>query len=144
KDQVEEEFLASPVITLDGKVAGLLQSESGLVTPIDHLTEIMKEVVQGQEWQQPYLGIKFYDLAEVLNPQVSEVKGAKIVNQGIKSDSPAKGILQAGDIILKIENEELSANKNLTELISQYKPGNSIRFWVKRGEDEQEFEITLK
>ena len=143
-ESVSAEFVGSPVVTLDGKVAGFVEDDSGLVRPIDQLTSLMKQIVQGEDWDQPYLGVRFYDLAEVLSPLIKETKGAMVTKSGIGYQSPFLGLIEPMDIILKVEGEELSQNKNLPELMAQYKPGDTIKFVVKHGDEEREVEVKLK
>lgn len=140
---VGDEFLGSPVITLEGKMAGLILSGADRALPLDPLTAIMKATVQGEKMVRPYLGVSFYDLSEIMNPGITEARGAQIVAGGVKYDSPANGILLSRDIILKVENEELSAKKNLPELISQYHPGDSVKLLIKRDNQEKEVELKL-
>ncbi len=141
QEKSDKQYEGSPAIGLDGKMIGLVGHEAGLILPINHLTDLMKASVQGETWKRPYLGVQFYDLSEIINPEIVETKGAEI--KAVKSDSPAKGLLLAQDIILKVESEELSATKNLTELISQYQQGETIKLSVKRNDQEQEISVKL-
>ena len=143
KETVDLEYLGSPVITLDGKMAGILQDQTGKVIPINHLTSLMKTTVQGQNWERPYLGVKFYDLTEVHNPNMEQTKGAQVLDVGIYYNSPAKGLLAGGDIILKVENEEINDNKNLSELIAEYKPEDTVKLTILRGEEETQVDVKL-
>ena len=142
------EYSASPLVTSDGKMAGFIADSDGRAVPMNYLLETMKATTQGQVWTRSYLGLTFIDLSEFLNPEIAETKGVLLPKDrkdgGIAADSPAKGILQTGDIIIRIEKEELSENKNLSELLSYYKPGEKLKFTVKRGGEEKELEIILK
>ena len=141
---IKEECLGSPVVSLDGRVSGLIIDRSGLVMPLNHLVANMKVVVQGQEWARPYLGVNFYDLSEILNPQISQKKGALIsLSRGIDAKSPARGILYEGDVILSIEGEELNSIRNLSDLIAEYQVGDSLKIRIKRGGEEKEVEVVL-
>jgi serine protease Do len=143
-EQLDGEYLGSPVVSLDGRVSGLVIDESGLVLPLNHFTEKMKFVVQDQEWERPYLGINFYDLSEVLNPEINQTKGVMIAAvRGVDAASPAKGILLEGDILLEIEGEELSASRNLSDLMAEYHVGDSLNIKIKRGAEEKEVEVVL-
>ena len=142
-DSLSTKFLGSTVANLDGKVIGLVQNVSGQIIPINHLTTVMTTVVKGEDWVQPYLGIRFYDLSEVISPEIDSKKGIQITKQGIQANSPAKGKLLAGDIILKVESDDLSSRVNLPELLAAYKAGDTIKFYVKRGDQDLEIEVEL-
>jgi len=136
--EVEKEFLGSPVITLDGKMAGFVSDTSGLVVPIDHLSSVMSESVQGQEWARPYLGVKFYDLSEILNPEIDIKKGARIAERGIAFKSPLSGLVEPGDIIIEVEGEEINKQNNLPKILAAYKPGDKLELGILVGGEEQE------
>jgi len=137
-------YLGSPVVTLNGKMIGLYSSVDGLVLPVDYFKGLLKNVGKNEIYIWPYLGINFYDLSEIINPDLSGNKGALINSiKDINVDSPAKGILLTQDIILKVENEEVNANKNLVELLMQYRPDEKINLTVKRGTEEKVVEVQL-
>lgn len=143
-NNVLNDMLGSPVITLDGRVSGLVISKAGLVMPLDHLLSQMRAVIRNENWARPYLGVSFYDLSEIMNTQIKEKQGALIVpTVGIKAGSPAKGILIVGDIILEVEREELSAKRNLSELLATYHVGDTIKMKIKRGTEEKDVEVKL-
>lgn len=143
-DDVREDFIGSPIISLDGRISGFVYDTQGLVVPMDHLVATMKNVVQGQEWNRPYLGVRFYDLTEILNPEINETKGAMVApSSGVKIDSPAKGILLEGDIILEIEGEELGQMRNLSDLLAEYRADEKISLKVKRGTEIKDLEVQL-
>lgn len=143
QNQLGKNYFGAPVLTLDGKMAGLYAGSSGLVIPVDHFIPAMKSAIKSEKWSRPYLGIKFYDLNEFLNDKNSEKRGVKIISAGIKVDSPAKGLLFSGDIILKVEGDELNANNNLPELLSQYKVDETIKLLIKRGVEEKTIDVKL-
>lgn len=141
---VNKEFIGSPIVTMSGKMAGVVADESGLVVPVDHFLGYMKAALENKKWVRPYLGLRFYDLSEVLNPAIADKRGALISANGIAEGSPAKGYLLPGDIILKVENDELNANKNLSEIVAQYPLGQTVKFSVKRGKDVIDASVKLR
>lgn len=142
-ETVPADCLGSPIVTLEGRVAGLIKNIDGAVVPIDYLTRIMKMVTQSQKISWPHLGVQYYDLTELLNPQVTEARGAWILKtRGVLAGSPAQGILLPDDIIIQVEREELR-DKNLSQLLSQYAPGQEIKLLVKRAGAEKEVTVKL-
>ncbi|KKR08128.1 MAG: 2-alkenal reductase [Parcubacteria group bacterium GW2011_GWC2_39_14] len=143
-DNALNDDLGSPVVTLDGRVSGLVISKTGLVLPLDHLVAQMRAAIKNETWARPYLGIRFYDLSEILNSQIKDKQGVLIAsNLGIQADSPAKGVLAAGDIVLEVEREELSVLRNLSELLATYHVGDKIKMKIKRGTEVLDVEVTL-
>jgi len=79
-DPVGEEFVGSPVINLEGKTIGFVENKQGVVIPVDHVLPLMRVLAEQEKWTWPYLGIKFYDLSEVLNPEYEQRSGAMILS----------------------------------------------------------------
>lgn len=141
---VGKEYLGSPVVTTDGRVAGLVKTDTGIVIPIDHLIAQMKNIVQGQNWVRPYLGLSFYDLSEVINPDIASAKGIMIGKvKGVSQDSPAASLLNSGDIVLRVENEEINQIRNFSDIISTYKAGDSLKLTIKRGTEQRDVMVKL-
>jgi len=137
-----DSFVASPVFNFDGKMVGMLHDSTGVVMPVDYLLPILRNIKK-EAFVWPYLGLRYYDLSEVLSTEFDKKKGVLIAKSGILFNSPAKGILKVGDIIVKIENEEINQNKSLPELVNQYQVGDSILMTVIRGEEELVVEVVL-
>lgn len=136
-----KEFVGSPVITLDGKMAGLAANSAGLVLPVDHFARAMKQATSAEKQARPYLGVKFYDLADLIEPNNKLNRGAEVAN--VASDSPGLGILIPQDVIVKVENDEVGKNKNLPELIAAYRPAETIKLTVLRAAEQKEMNVKL-
>lgn len=143
-ENVSRQEISNPAVTNTGAVIGLVKSEDGLIIPMNHLIGQMKKVIKGETWARPYLGVSFYDLSEMLSPEIKETKGAMILkSKGVKVDSPALNSLLAGDIILKVENEELNASKNLPDILATYQANDKIKLTIKRAGEQKEVEVKL-
>jgi S1-C subfamily serine protease len=114
----------------------------GVAIPCDYFLSTMKSLNSLNEFVWPNLGIKYYDLSEVLNPVTKEKKGAYVVS--VIAASSASNALFSGDIIKSVERDEISKERTLSEIISQYKVGETLRFAVLRDEKEITVEVKLK
>ena len=62
----------------------------------------------------------------------------------VEDDGPAKRAgLQSGDAILTVDDKPITTVGELINTISSHSPGQKVRVQVARGEEEQEFEVTL-
>jgi len=141
-----KEFLGSPIITLTGRMVGILGETNGLVVPTDYLAKTMRNIQTVGKEARPFLGIKYWDLSELANPLINETRGAIVLkdkNQAFLANSPAANVLEAGDVILKVEGEEINANRNLSEVLASYKTNDVLKFVIKRGDGEKTVEIKL-
>ncbi|MFA6537580.1 MAG: S1C family serine protease [Patescibacteria group bacterium] len=137
-------IVGSPVFSLQGTLVGFVANGGKTVWPVENFLPMMKAVSKNQEWQKPYLGLKFVDLTEFVNPNFPDKKGVKIAVDGVAVNSPAFGKILAGDIIIRVENEELNENKSLPEILADYSTGTTLKFWVKRGGEEKEIQVEVK
>ena len=99
--------------------------------------------------------MNYLDLTESLglSNDVTEnrLKGAVLIGDAkrnimaVAENSPAaKAGLKAGDIILKINNEEINERNSLTKLIQDYTPGKEIILTISREGKEQEVKVILE
>lgn len=64
--------------------------------------------------------------------------------QKVVEDSPAERAgLRAGDIIVAVNDEQVSTERSLPDIIGQYRPGDSVRLTVQRGGEEIKVEVRL-
>jgi len=140
-----EETISSgrPVFSLEGKMLGVVANGGKTIWPMENFLPIMKAVIKNQEWQRPYLGLKFFDLSEFINPNSTDKTGIKIIADGVAYNSPARQKLIPGDIIKKVENDELNENKSLPEVLADYPAKSSLRFLINREGQEKEIIIDL-
>lgn len=137
KGDYTESDVGAPVFTLDGQVLGILSSIDGTVLPIDYFSSIIKSAIQKQEINRNFLGINFLDLELAKNYPIDRTQGALIMGDSTRkaviAGSPAQAAkLQSGDIIVKIENDEINRNQTLSELIQEYLTETEIKFTIIR------------
>ena len=123
------------VIGINSRIAGPLQAN--MHVPVNSFRETWDRLSTGEAWghfpgQDPYIGIKG-DAAS------KEAKIAEIV-----PDSPgAKSGLQVGDIVLKIDDQDLPDFASLSAAVRDRQPGDRIKLQVRRGEEMKEIRLKL-
>ena len=141
------------------EVVGLLfysgRTEIRLAIPGYYLDSVMSNFLQNNsQIIRSSLGVHYVDLSESLglSSAVSEnqVKGAVLLGNAVKnilavnegSPSAAAG-LKAGDIILKVNNEDVDERNSLTRLIQDYTPGQELTLIIRRAGEEMEIKVVL-
>lgn len=115
-------------------------------------TSVTPSAPDGSQQGEAYLGVYSTpitaDLQKRLNLPVGE--GALLYNDftsgtpAVVRDSPAaKAGLQSGDIIISIAGEKITADRTLTAIIGEKKPGDTIEVVMRRGGQEQKLTVTL-
>lgn len=141
------------VIGINTAIAGGGAENIGFAIPINDITGLIKSVLEKGKLERPYLGIRYValddDTAEVYD--LEQTSGVFIVPRGnrrqesIISDSPAaKAGLKEGDIITKINNDDINDKSSLTSLVSKHAVGEEVELTIIRDGNEQKVKVTLE
>lgn len=134
-------YVSAPVIDLKGELAGIMAKENTAVS-INTIATAFKSMLKNKEILRPSLGIGYIDLSKILGKSLYDKKGALVQKVVLKSSAADAGI-KAGDIILKIEKDEVKDN-NLSDLIQDYDKGTSVNFTILRDRNEIVLPVVLK
>ncbi len=149
--QFGAEFEGSPVINGEGEVVAILSGDNQAI-PIYYISPIISQILKGEEVKRPYLGVNYIDLSQVYGLTEEERQnletGALLWpdNNGIaiSPDSPLADQLEIGDIITSFEGQKISADKDLVDILLEYKTGQEVTLKYFHQGQEQEINITLK
>lgn len=135
------------IFSLNSEVVGFFDKKSGLM-PIDNFWPLIKGLLQKTENKLPSLGITYVNLDDFAISTPGYDKGALIYPNGklpaVKDGSAAKAAqLQAGDIIVSVDNTEISGQKDLAEVIQKYSAGDLINVIYRRNGQENSVKIKL-
>ncbi len=144
----------APAANLNGEIIGITTHLAGVISPISAWRSAIFSVLKNGKVARPNLGLHYLNLSKT--PGLDEVisqnqkTGALIWSDknlqiaGVAKNSPAaRAGLKDGDIILKINSEEISSKKDLAEIIQEYAPGEKIELTILRLGEEKIIEVTL-
>lgn len=133
-----------PLFTLDGKVVGVntlvvRQSGNGIsaeglgfAIPSDTVAQVSEAIISDGRVERPYLGITFLPLsptaAATLELDVDYGALIEEIQPGPASDAG----LQVEDVITQIDGEAVNEDNTLTDLLFEYKPGDTVALTVYR------------
>lgn len=139
------------VLTLGGNLAGILSPEGFI--PMHLVRSVLSDAFRNQALDRPTLGVRYVDLgAAFVSGEESEARqGARITGSrfrglsAVKAGSPAAdaGLIE-GDVILRVEDVELSGDRDLAELVADYRPGNAVELEILRGSERRLIEVALE
>lgn len=140
---IEASQTGSPILNSSGELLGITSSKLNSVIPINRVKNIIQRLEQDGEFKEAYLGISGfdYDVINYLNLGV-EIESGVYIEQ-IFENSPCVDILNSGDIIRSIDNEQITRMQQLTEYLYTKNPGDRIVLNIIRGTEEIEQEIIL-
>ncbi len=91
-----------------------------------------------------YLGVQMQEVTKenFVKFGLREVRGAAI-EKVIENSPAAKAGLQASDVIVRFNGEEVSGTRKLTRLISEVAPDHQAKLTILRGGGEREITVTV-
>jgi len=144
QDKLSTNLNGGMVANNSGEVVGIIVSEpKGIyILPINYFKNIISDVLKNKKIVRPYLGAGYIDLSFTAGADLPNPNGAFL--RSVSAESPAqKAGLVAGDIIIAVDDESLSAEQNLSEIISEYSPGEEINFKILREGKEMDIRVAL-
>ena len=147
-----------PLCNSNGQVIGITSLKlvsngvegMGFAIPIETALENAERIISGDTFVAPYLGISMLDLTSAYyyqqfhdNIQKSNVSGGVVVT-GVEKNSPAEdGGIQAGDIIVAIDGEEVTNIAYLRYNLYTHKIGDKIKVTLYRDGNKKDVEVKL-
>ena len=146
-----------PLVNAAGEVIGINTATSstaenmGFAIPISSVKGMLSQLTESGKAERAYLGIYSIEItpevAKAYNLPVSS--GSYIYSSSnysaIVKDSPAaKAGLKDKDIVTKVNGVEIGTAGSLTDLIGEYKPGDTVQLTVVRDSKEIAINVTLE
>ncbi|MFA6603584.1 MAG: PDZ domain-containing protein [Patescibacteria group bacterium] len=124
-------------------VFGGLVEPGLLAAPLDSFIDRMSAILGNQNIDRPLLGVHYLDLGSLvgLNDDRDFLhKGALVFGSAdgsipavAKRSPAAEAGLRAGDIIVSVDSDDVTAKRTLSEIISEYDPQDRVSLVVRRG-----------
>ncbi len=146
-----------PLCDVSGKVIGIIslkivQDEvegMGFAIPIEDAIKYASIIETGKEVTRPYIGISMLDLSSEYYLWQNRIMIPDGVDEGVavvsvENGSPAaKAGMKKGDIITKVNDEEVASIAEFRYELYKYEVGNKIKVTFYRESKVQTTEITL-
>ena len=115
----------------------------GCAIPMDDVASMVSDLVKnGYVTGKPIMGISVADVDEsVTSYGVPQGAIIRVVTPDLCG---AKAGLQAGDIVTKIDNTDVTSASDLTSAIGNYKPGDKVTLTIFRSGETKTVEVTLE
>ncbi|HTX86695.1 MAG TPA: PDZ domain-containing protein [Candidatus Nanoarchaeia archaeon] len=136
------------IFSLDGGVVGYFDKKNGPV-PLYNFEPLIEGLLRGQPSKRASLGITYVNLQEFAIRDVSYSKGALIYSNtkapAVKPGGAADlAGLQAGDIIISVDNTAVDAAHDLGNILEKYSAGDSINVIFRRDGSENAAVVKLQ
>ncbi len=142
------------LVDIEGNLIGIntaIASRTGyyagysFAIPATIARKVMEDLLAFGEVRRGFLGVSIQpvnaDLAK--REGLSVLKGAFVA--GITPDlGAAEAGLREGDVIISVNDVEVSSSSELQEQVSRFRPGEKVKVLAYRGDDLKTFIVTLK
>jgi len=132
-----------PMFDLNGNVIGInsaLISPTGasvgigLAIPAELAKPVIDSLMKGQRPQRGYLGVSLQPLDESLAPSLGLPKDSGELVRSLVAGGPgARGGLQQGDVIIKVNGQQVTPDQTVSYLIANTKVGSRVPLEIIRG-----------
>ncbi|MGH9228616.1 MAG: S1C family serine protease [Acidimicrobiales bacterium] len=106
----------------------------GFAIPIDSARSIAEQLMEDGEVSHAYLGVAITDAEDGGGALISRVE------EGQPADEAG---LQEGDVITRVDGDEVTSGSDLTSAIRSHEPGDRVTITYTRDGDEHTTEVTL-
>lgn len=144
-----------PLLDINGRVIGVNVATArgaqsiGFAIPSNTAVRMIEDVLEFGEVKVSYLGVRYQMIQP--NSDLSEELG---LDQGVfisATDGPAvlagspaaEAGIQSGDVLTKINGEDLSMRNTLVEALSKYRPGDEVTVELSREGQTQSVTVEL-
>ncbi|MGQ9801135.1 MAG: PDZ domain-containing protein [Candidatus Saccharicenans sp.] len=104
-----------------------------MAVPVDVLLRVFQEIKAKGRVERGWLGIS-----------IAEDHEGRVLITGVEKNSPAELVkLKPGDIIFKIDGQEIGSSDRLVSEIRNRRPGQDINLTIERDGQTQEFKVKL-
>ena len=131
-----------PMFDLSGNVIGInsqIFSQSGgnigigFAIPAEEAKPIIETLMKGASVQRGYLGVGIQPLSEDDGAALGLPKGRGELINRVEAGGPAdKGGVKLGDIVLKVNGQDVTVDQTLSYLVANVKPGGAIKLDINR------------
>lgn len=132
-------------------VAYLPQTQSGqpveglgFAIPSDTAVSIADQLIETGQVSRAFLGIRPTDLtAQEAESFGLQIEGGTIVDSVTQGSAADQAGLQAGDIIIALEDRQIEDSGDLFGALRDYQPGDTVELTIIRDGSEEVLEVTL-
>jgi serine protease Do len=113
--------------------------------PVTIVEKVVNDFIEYGAVQRAILGVEIRDVTAELarEENLDEIEGVFVA--GVRDGGAAK---QAGirpkDIIIAIDNKRVNSMSELQEMVSKYRPGETVRVVIKRNGELKQYDLVLR
>ena len=147
-----------PLVNAKGEVIGVISLKlvensvegMGFAIPIEYAIKHIDILESGKKIDRPLLGISMMNASEKFNVKLyydisipDEIENGVVVIEVTKDSGASKSDLTKGDVITKLNNDDVRNSAYLKYLLYKYNPGDTVKITYNRNNKILTTNITL-
>ncbi len=141
-----------PLLNIHGQVIGVntaivnpMQGVNlGFAIPINTVKRFIEPLIKTGRVEKAYLGVRIMDVTTAMKKALKlDVSRGAIITEVIKGSPAEKAGLKEGDVILKVDDQDVGDAAELVSIIHSYSPGSEVRILVARKDKRLTFQVVL-
>ena len=142
-----------PLFNMDGEVVGVNTAiisptggsiGIGFAVPADTVAPVVQQLRQYHEVRRGWLGVKIQSVSSEIAAALGIPENAGALVAAITPDGPAaKGGVEAGDVIMKFDNEDVTTMRSLPRLVARAPIDKTVPVDVLRKGERKTLQVTV-
>lgn len=142
------------LVNLQGELVGInsaiasatgYYSGYGFAVPVSLVKKVTADLLKFGNVQRGYLGVLPRELDSKVAAEVGAKIGRGIYIESVVDNGAAKVAgLQKGDVIVKMEGQDIDSDAEMREIIGRHRPGDVISVTVNRNGTNRDFKVELR
>lgn len=137
-----------PLVTLDGRVVGVINSGGGENLAFAISAALVKRVIPSLirtgDYEHAYLGVGLQTVTPAVAEEIGLDRPRGVLVGRVPPDAPASGALERGDVIVSIEGQRIDTRQQLSSYLAlKTAPGDTVRITVLRNGARRTVDVTL-
>lgn len=145
--------LKGQVVAINTATASKTQAEGlGFAIPINTLKTAIDSAEKTGKIVRPYIGLRYLTVDQKIAAMkgMKDAKGILVYGDptnnipAVVKDSPAdKAGIKEGDVVLRINNDDINENNSLIRLLGKYQPGDEVTLQALRDGNQMNIKVKL-
>jgi serine protease Do len=142
-----------PMFDMQGNVIGInsqILSPSGgnvgigFAIPAEEAKPVVDVLMKGETVKRGYMGVSIQPWSDDLSTSMNIPKNRGALIATVTPDSPAaKGGFKPGDVVMKVNGQEVTSDQSLSYLVANLEPGARVPFEILRNGRPMTLTVTL-
>ncbi|MFC2124663.1 S1C family serine protease [Bacteroidota bacterium] len=127
------------IVSNTGSYAGY-----GFAVPVDIVAKVVEDIIEYGEVQKAFFGAEVLNVTQEIASELELESLSGVIITNLQDDLAADNAgLNKGDIVQRINNQEIDSKSEFDEMISYFSPGDKINVEYTRNKQERMSELVL-